>query len=133
MQTPGSWAEAVHAALAQLLDFLAGCPELTRMCIVEALYAGSPALERRDEVLGRFAEFLEPGFAQSADPPPEVVSEAISGGVYELVRAHAVERRLDTLPDSLPEATVIALSPFLGSAKAERLASRPARVAAGRR
>jgi AcrR family transcriptional regulator len=133
MQTPGSWAEAVHAALAQLLDFLAGCPELTRMCIVEALYAGSPALERRDDVLARFTEFLEPGYAQSPDPPPEVVSEAISGGVYELIRAQAVERRLDSLPDSLPEATVIALAPFVGSAEAERLAARPARIPAERR
>ena len=126
MQTPGSWAEAVHAALAQLLDFLAGCPELTRMCIVEALYAGSPALERRDHALARFADFLEPGYSQSADPPPGVVSEAISGGVYELIRAHAVERRLEALPEALPEATLIALSPFVGSAEAERLAARPA-------
>lgn len=133
MQIAGSWAEAVHAALAQLLDFLAGCPELTRMCIVEALYAGSPALERRDRVLARFTDFLEPGYAQSANPPPEVVSEAISGGVYELIRAHAVEGRLHALPDSLPEATVIALSPFVGSAEAERLAARPARVPAGGR
>lgn len=133
MQTPGSWAEAVHAALAQLLEFLAGCPELTRMCIVEALYAGSPALERRDYVLARFADFLEPGYAQSPTPPPEVVSEAVSGGVYELIRAHALEGRLDALPASLPEATVIALSPFVGSAEAERLAASPAPVLAGQR
>jgi AcrR family transcriptional regulator len=133
VQTQGSWAEAVHAALAQLLEFLAGCPELTRMCIVEALYAGSPALEHRDHVLARFADFLEPGYAQSPSPPPEVVSEAISGGVYELIRAQAVERRLEALPAALPEATVIALSPFVGSAEAERLAARPAPVPAGRR
>lgn len=133
MRTPGSWAEAVHAALAQLLGFLAGSPELTRMCIVEALYAGSPALERRDRALARFADFLEPGYAESADPPPVVVSEAISGGVYELIRAHAVERRVETLPRSLPQATVIALSPFVGNAEAERLAARPARSSAGRR
>lgn len=132
VQTLGSWAEAVHAALAQLLDFLAGSPELTRMCIVETLHAGSPALERRDLVLDRFADFLEPGYAESADPPPEVVSEAISGGVYELIRVHAVERRVEALPRSLPEATVIALSPFVGSEEAERLASRPAPVPTGR-
>lgn len=132
-QTSGGWAEAVHAALAQLLDFLAGSPELTRICIVEALYAGSPALERRDRVLARFADFLEPGYAESPDPPPEVVSEAISGGLYELVRAHALERRVEALPRSLPEATVIALSPFVGSEEAERLAASPAPVHTGRR
>jgi AcrR family transcriptional regulator len=132
MRTPGSWGEAVHAALAELLGFLAGSPELTRMCVVEVLYAGSPALERRDRVLARFAGFLEPGYAESPNPPPEVVSEAISGGVYELIRAHAMERRVESLPHSLPEATVIALSPFVGSAEAERLAARPARLAVGR-
>ena len=80
----------------------------------------------------RFTDFLEPGYAQSPSPPPEVVSEAISGGVYELIRAYAVEGRLHELPESLPEATVIALSPFVGSAEAERLAARPAPVLAGR-
>jgi len=131
MSSPGSWAEAVHAALAGLLDFLAGSPAMTRMCTVEALNAGSPALERRDRVLERFADFLEPGYAQRPDPPPTVVSEAISGGVFELIRAHAVERRIESLPQSLPEATVIALSPFVGSEQAERLAARPARVRMG--
>ncbi|MEX2025095.1 MAG: hypothetical protein WD993_08500, partial [Thermoleophilaceae bacterium] len=41
VRTPGDWAEAVHAMLAELLHFLAASPELTRICTVEALEAGA--------------------------------------------------------------------------------------------
>jgi AcrR family transcriptional regulator len=131
VRTPGSWAEAVHTGLAGLLGSLSGSPAMTRLCMVDAL-AVKPVLDRRDRVLGRFADFLEPGFAQAPDPPPTVVSEAISGGIFELIRVHAVERRLESLPDSLPTVTLIALSPFVGNEHAERLATRPAGVRTGR-
>lgn len=123
MRTPGNWELAVQAALAGLFEFLAAAPERTRACVVDALYSGRPGLERRDRLLERFSEFLEPGYAQSVDPPPDVVAEAVSGGVYELIRTHVVERRTERLLEALPAATVIALSPFVGSKEAERLAA----------
>jgi AcrR family transcriptional regulator len=130
LATRGTWGEAIHAGLAALLDFLAGSPKLTRMCTVDALQAGAAALELRDIVLDRFAEVLEPGYAARANPLPATVSEAVSGGLYEVVRSHALEGRLAELPDALPEMTVIALAPFLGSAEAERLALSAPRVRA---
>lgn len=124
--TPGDWPDAVHAALARLLDFLAGSQALTRMCAVEALHAGSAALAARDRALDRFAGLLEPGYALAEPPPPPVATEAVGGSVFELVRSHAAERRLDELPAALPTATVIVLTPFVGPAEAERIAARPA-------
>lgn len=132
MRTPGNWEQAIQAALAGLFEFLAAAPEPTRACVVEALHSGRPGLERRDRLLARFAEFLEPGYTESADPPADVVAEAVSGGVYELIRTHVVERRIDELPEALPAATVIALSPFVGSSEAERLAARPISLRADR-
>jgi hypothetical protein len=127
MAASGGWAQSLHAALAALLDFLAGSPALTYLCSLEAAQ-DAVGLKRRDRALERFACFLQPGYAESAAPPPAVVAEAVIGGVYELVRTHAIAGRLETLGDQLPKATVIVLSPFVGNDEAERVAATRARV-----
>lgn len=131
MKAPGNWADGICAALEALLDSIAGSPTMARMCLVEVMRAGPSALERRDRALGRFAELLEPGYALNPDPPPNVVSEAIGGSVYELISSRVVEHRVESLPESLPDATVIVLSPFVGSELAERLAARSAGMSIG--
>lgn len=127
--SPGGWPESVHAALARLLEFLAGSPAMTRMFAVEALHTGAPALTRLDRALDRFAELFEPGYELADPPPPPVTTEAVSGSVFELVRGHAAEHRLEELPLALPTATVVTLTPFVGAAEAERIAARPAPTA----
>jgi hypothetical protein len=124
----GGWPQAVQAALAGLLDFVADEPAASHTCLVEGYGSGALTLERRDWILERFADFLKPAYEEDSDSPPAVVAEAVSGGVFELIRAHAVERGIESLPDALPEATLIVLSPFLGPAKAERLAATPVQV-----
>jgi hypothetical protein len=120
---PDRWEGAVQAAIAALFDFLVDQPAQTRACVVGECGAGPDALARRDEVLDRFADLLLPGFEAARKPPPPVVAEAIAGGIYELVRSHVLARRLDELPDATPDATVVALTPFLGAADAIQLAS----------
>ncbi|HYI81093.1 MAG TPA: hypothetical protein VEW67_09560 [Thermoleophilaceae bacterium] len=119
---PGSWESAVEAAIGQLFDFLASRPAQTNACIVDHCGTGPGALARRDRVLDRFVELLLPGFAATATPPRPVVAEAIAGGIYELVRGHVLERRLDDLPAAVPDAVVVVLSPFIG---AERSGAAP--------
>jgi hypothetical protein len=112
-QAPGSWELAVQSAIAGLFDFLAGRPVETSACMVDGGGADGPeALARRDRTIDRFVELLRPGFAAGAAPPPPVVAEAIGGGIYELIRGHALESRLDALPDAAPHAAVIVLTPF---------------------
>jgi hypothetical protein len=115
---PGGWENAVQAAIGQLFDFLASRPAQTNACIVDHCGAGLDALAHRDRVLDRFVELLRPGLAAAATPPPPVVAEAIAGGIYELVRGHVLERRLDELPAAVPDATVVVLSPFTGAKRA---------------
>ncbi|HEX2161337.1 MAG TPA: hypothetical protein VHF88_05890 [Thermoleophilaceae bacterium] len=116
--TSDSWERAVHAAIARLFGFLAERPLETRTCVVRDCGAGPRALGQRDRAIDRFAQLLQPGFAAAATPPPPVVAEAITGGIYELVRSHVLERRLGELPDAVPDATIVALAPFLGTAGA---------------
>lgn len=116
-----SWELAVHAAIAELFKFLADRRTETRACIAEG--CGRAALARRDCTIERFTKLLEPGFALPDTPPPPVVADAIGGGIYEIVRAHALEDRLEVLPDAAAAATVVALAPFTGVPAATDVAS----------
>lgn len=111
---PGSWEHAVQAAIARLFDFLATRAEQAESCLVGDSGTARAELRRRDELLDRFTSLLQPGFAAAPTPPPELVAEAIGGGIFEIVRGHALERRLGSLPEAAPDATIVALAPFMG-------------------
>jgi hypothetical protein len=118
-----AWELGVRAAIGALFEVLAADPRRTTACIVDDLDGGPAGPPRRDRLIRRFTALLQPGFDRSRVRPPEVVAEAIGGGIYEIVRAHAHQRRLGELPAAVPEATVVALSPFLGPDAAAALAS----------
>jgi hypothetical protein len=120
--TPQGWERAVRAAIAALFEFLVDRPTQTSACVAGEHAAGQDALARRDQLIDRFVTLLRPGFAAADRSPPPVVAEAIGGGIYELVRSHVLERRLDRLTEAIPDATVVALSPFLGPADALEVA-----------
>jgi hypothetical protein len=111
-QAPGSWELAIESAIAGLFEFLACRPAETSACMVDGGRATSETLARRDQTIDRFVELLRPGFAAGAAPPPPVVAEAIGGGIYELIRSHVRECRLEALPDAAPDAALVALAPF---------------------
>lgn len=125
MRCSGDWPEAVRCALAVLLEFLANSSALTRLCAEDGIRLGPALMERRDRLLERFDELLAPGYAESPSPPPEVVSEAIAGSVLALISTGIAEQRVDSLPEALPLATVMALSPFLGTERAQQVAGGP--------
>lgn len=118
-----SWEVGTREALGRLFEFLADHPDRTEACMAGDSDGGVEALRRRDRLIARFAELLRPGFESARSRVPDVVGEAIGGGIYELVRAHALELRIDELPDAVPDATVVVLAPFIGSAGAAELAA----------
>jgi AcrR family transcriptional regulator len=127
--TPGSWAEATHAALDGLLEYAAATPTFARLAEQALIHGGERAVARRAQVLDLFMEFLEPGYAIAGEPPdaPRTASHLIGGAVYELLRRHVAEDRLAELPYALPEITLIVLSPFVGREEALRIATGPVR------
>jgi AcrR family transcriptional regulator len=129
MSTPGSWAEAIHSALAALLDYSARTPTFARLAHEALMHGGERAVAGRDRALDLFMEFLEPGYAIAGEPAdaPRTPSHMIAGAVSELLHRHVVDDRLEELPNALPEITLIVLSPFLGRGEAMRIASGPAR------
>jgi hypothetical protein len=120
----GDWAERMHAALARLLGLAAANPELAYLCTVDIVATGQEGLDRRDRWLQRFMGLCEAAYAQSEmpGPPTALQSNVVAGAVFELIRSHAAEDRLDRLPDALPTATLIAISPIVGRDVALRIA-----------
>lgn len=115
---------ALHRALDVLLRDMAGAPELTYRATVELPSLGPLVYARHDEMLDLFCELLGPGFAALDDPPGrDTLSLCIGGGVWETVRRHALDGRLNQLPDSLPAVSYVCVSTFFGQAEARRVSA----------
>jgi AcrR family transcriptional regulator len=89
-------------ALATLLGLLAAEPHYARLAIVEALGAGERALTRRDRLLRRVANVLAQIAREHGDPgaaAPELLAQAIVGGIAEVLHAHLLRDDGARLPD----------------------------------
>jgi hypothetical protein len=121
-------AQALHQALDSLLRDLAAAPEMTYVSTVELPALGPLVTDRHHRMLDLFCDFLQPGFtARSVTlPNPEIVSLCITGGLWRIVRQHAIERRLQELPESLPAISYVVLSTLFGVEEALRVSGRAA-------
>jgi AcrR family transcriptional regulator len=109
------WSERVETGLARLLDRFAADAALARTAIVEVAAVGPEARRRHWEALVRFGRFLEGGRALAAGRElPEQISVmavgAVSGLVFEELRAG----RAEALPAMLPDLLFAMLVPFVG-------------------
>lgn len=95
-----SWKDGLEQASAALLGTLAAEPDFARLGVVEVLAAGPRALARRDATQRRFMHFIEElrAHADGAVTPPALVSQAIAGGIYELIYSRLVRDEADRLP-----------------------------------
>jgi AcrR family transcriptional regulator len=121
-------AQALHQALARMLSDMARAPEMVSLALVELPALGPLVAARRVRAMDLFCTFLGPAFAALDEPPPdpEAVSVCLAGGLWELIRRHALERRLHELPEALPAASYVCLSTFFGIDEALRVSARPA-------
>ncbi len=119
------WRNGVRAAITALFAFLACEPAFAHLALVDALVASPRTAQRSDLGVTAYAQMLLPGLehAPSESRPPEVVVEAIAGGLFELCLNYAQHRRLHELPALVPRATYFALTPFIGPDEAARVAT----------
>lgn len=99
------WEDGLARAYEELLAILAAEPSFAHLAIVEVLAAGPRALTRRDDLLRGFASFVEQLREQADDtaPPPELVAQAIGGGIYELIYSRIVREETAALPRLVDE------------------------------
>ena len=127
-----SFARGVRDSLAAFVGFMVREPRYADMLIVEVLAAGPAAIQRRNEVMGRFAEMLRAGAETlpSDRRPPALTAETIIGGIYEIVYSRVLQGQLDQLPALLPDLVYSMLQPYVGHEAAKREAARARSLAA---
>jgi hypothetical protein len=94
------------------------------MLTTDALAGGREGFERYDRMISHLGEWLLPGRELSPDGMrlPEITEKAMVGGVAMLVAQRVDLGRHDELPDLAPEAIQFALTPYLGTKEARRVA-----------
>jgi AcrR family transcriptional regulator len=108
------WPDAILTGLQELLATLAETPLLARLPFIDVLAAGPAAMDRVDAVLDRLTALFGPGAvpADIGPPLPDIVVEAICGGIFVVIQHEIAVGRTERLPDLLPEVAFIALAPF---------------------
>lgn len=120
------WPQAVKAGIGAMLGFLASEPNLARLSMVEALVAGPVVVERYDAAIQSLVPYFEAGRKGRS---PEVLSrlsptteEALVGGMVSLISRRIFAGRTAELESLLPDLVEFALTPYLGSAEAAKVA-----------
>lgn len=105
---PGEpWPDHASAVLSEVLQFLATCPNVARLLVVEAVSAGAQGLERHERMMRELAERLAESFAGTDAPAGSeelrLRCEATIGALHRVVHARIVEGRARELPRLAPE------------------------------
>ncbi|HEX5714324.1 MAG TPA: TetR/AcrR family transcriptional regulator [Solirubrobacterales bacterium] len=118
------WPQQVRAALATMLRFLAGEPELARVCMIEPIAAGGEIAAKHRESMQGFVEILKAGRPQHSGerPLPEATEATLVGGIVSLIVREINAGRTDRLEALLPDLVELTLAPYLGGEEAARLA-----------
>ena len=120
------WPQAVRAGLEAMLEFLTTEPHLARLSMVEALVAGPVVVERYDAAIQSLVPYFEAGReGRSADVLAGLSStteEALVGGIVSLISRRIFAERTGELETLLPDLVEFALTPYLGSVEAAKVA-----------
>ncbi len=111
--------QRLRAGITAYLRFIAGEPDVARMCIVEVLAAGPRAMARRTEAMQMFAEIIEdnireliPGCRRAA-----LHAETIVGGIHEVVLRRILADRITELPGMADDLLATILMLYVGEDK----------------
>jgi hypothetical protein len=118
------WPEQVSAGIRAALEFVASDPRAARTLTTDALAGGLVGYERYDRMISHLGEWFQPGreLKPEGERLPEITEKAMVGGVAMLV-AQRVDLGLHAeLPELAAEAVQFALTPYLGTEEARRVA-----------
>ena len=118
------WPQQVRAALATMLCFLAGEPELARLVMIEPVAAGGEIAARHRASMQGLVEILKAGRPEHGGtrPLPEATEETLVGGIVSLIIREISAGRTEDLEKLLSDLVELILAPYLGLEEAERLA-----------
>ncbi len=110
------WPERLWRMYGVLIQMIRENPAVAHLRLIECYAAGPEAIRRAEGITRSFAIFLEEGYSYrpEARDLPRICSQAIAGGVFEVIQRHVGRGELDELARRLPQLTYIAVAPFMG-------------------
>jgi AcrR family transcriptional regulator len=130
-QSAPTWPQAIRDAITTLLQFTAQDHIFARLAFFEILTGGPAAIELAEQNLDAASTMFTPGYEEHPDVP-QVIAEAIIGGLWNVIQYEIGHGRAMQLPQLASELTYIALTPFLGPAQAAEVAQAARSAAAPR-
>jgi AcrR family transcriptional regulator len=127
------WPQKVRAALATLLHFLSGEPELARVYAFEPTGAGGRIAARHQRSMRELTKIVNQGRPERAGkhPLPEVTEETLMAGIFSLIVREIAAGRAEQLDSLLPDVVELTFVSYLGAEEAARLARSGPSGAAG--
>jgi AcrR family transcriptional regulator len=116
------WQHAVQATQEAMFTFGVQEPEYAHLGAVEMYAAGKRALEQREQVTEGFEALLAQGYELNPDVPA-ITAEAIGGALYALFYDWVKQKGAERLPEMVPFAVYMTLTPFIGAEEAFALAT----------
>lgn len=129
------WVDRVRAGLRAALEFFDEQPHLARLCFLQAPAAGERMLICRARLVGSLAEALNEDYAaeRSSRVLPELMSQAIIGGVLEILHTRLLADQRIELGELSGQLMAVIVLPYLGPAAACRELERGTLPPAGER
>lgn len=102
------------------MEFFCEDPAYADMCVVEVLAAGPTAIERRDTAVRALAGIIDAAAKElpKRTLPPAITSQALVGGIYEVMYSRILRGELDVLPSLVPDMLYALLLPYVGREEA---------------
>lgn len=106
--------------LEAVMEFFCEDPAYADMCVVEVLAAGPTAIERRDTAVRALAGIIDAAAKElpKRTLPPAITSQALVGGIYEVMYSRILRGELDVLPSLVPDMLYALLLPYVGREEA---------------
>jgi hypothetical protein len=103
-----------------MLDYTAAHPDNAYVEVVENHTTGAAAIQRSFENRMAYTLFLQDGYRQhpEAERLPRLSSEAIGGGLMELLRRQVILGRAERVLELVPQGAYVSLAPFIGAREA---------------
>jgi hypothetical protein len=114
------WPDRVWEAALAMLVYTAEHPDNAYVELIENHTTGAGAIQRSFENRMAYTLFLEDGYRQrpEAERLPKLSSEAIGGGLWELLRRQVVRGRAHRVLELAPQGAYVTLAPFIGATEA---------------
>jgi len=100
------WEEAIEAALASVLGFLAENPHVARATMVEVLSSTPELAARHHATIAGLAPYL------TRDREAALTEEVIVAGIFALISQRILAGHTETLPHLLPELVGLVRAPY---------------------